>query len=441
MSESITAPSVLFAPVTRRILHELGIGALLISSMVVHAESPACLSAPELPLISATDAGVDYVTNEEELQNAVNSLTDNKTILIAPGEYYLSETLYIRHDNVTIRGESNRCDAIILAGQGMENTSIEHGIWTDKSKLKVQNLTIRDVYRHPIIINPGGQSPEIYNVRLLNAGEQFVKANPLGFNDGVNYGRVEYSIIKYTEGTPTTSHGAGGLGYLQGIDVQGGNGWVIRKNRFENLHTPDNADLHNWFNAAVLMWKGSSNPIVEDNVFIDVDRAISFGLDPNTPSDNRGGMIRNNMIMMRAGLYSDARTNESDAPIIVWNSENTKVFHNTIVTNQNTRKAIELRFNSADGQIRNNLIQEINHPDFPNDKEISHRDNQSFSATDNILFTDMSIFRDEDVGDLHLITPVDSVSGVVPVFEEARYDIDGEFRDRTGQSDAGADKY
>ena len=70
------------------------------------------------------------------------------------------------------------------------------GIWVGGNVrgVTIANLTIRDVYFHPIILNAGTQAPLIYNVRLVDAGQQFIKANPDGAGGGVDNGIVEYSV-------------------------------------------------------------------------------------------------------------------------------------------------------------------------------------------------------------------------------------------------------
>ena len=291
----------------------------------------ACLDAPALPPLRSSDPGKRVVTIDSEatLQRAMARLRPDTVLLLEPGQYHLTRSLYIQQDDVTIRGNSDSCDAVELIGLGMENAdgadSVPFGVWIDRANIRIQNLAIRDVYRHAVTINAGGVAPEIYNVRMRDAGEQFVKANPHGFGQGVPSGRVEYSIMEYTRSPPLTDHG-GGTGYTNGVDVHGGRDWVIRHNLFRRLHTPDHTDHLN--NPAILMWNGSSNTVVENNRFIDVDRAIAFGL-IDRANDHRGGIVRNNMIVMTPGLYSDARSAQSDAPIIVWSSPDTTIVHNT----------------------------------------------------------------------------------------------------------------
>jgi hypothetical protein len=177
----------------------------------------------------------------------------------------------------------------------------------------------------------------------------------------------------------------------------------------------------------VTAWSSSSNTLVENNVFIDIDRAIAFGL-RNEENDHSGGIIRNNMIVMREGLFSEQRKLNADAPIIVWNSPDSQVLHNTIVTNGNAPFAIELRFNSNNAVLRNNL----------SDAPIRDRSDNQYVDLNNERFDDSSIFVDADNGDLHLKSSVAGITDSVPAIPSAPTDFDGQAR--TGElTDAGAD--
>lgn len=388
-----------------------------------------CLDAP--PLAAPENVSVVEVSTEAALQQAMNNLSDNTLIEIAPGEYRLSNTLWVNNrDNVTIRGNSTRCDEVVLIGKGMENASgvseVPHGIWTNSANLRVENLTIRDVYYHAIAIDGQAETPNIYNVRMLDTGEQFVKSSSQGFGNGADNGRVEYSIMKYLSGPPTTDHG-GGTGYTNGVDVHGGKNWVIANNRFENFHAPDNSD--NLWNPAVLMWNGAGNTTVENNIFLDVDRAIAFGL-LDRSYDHQDGIIVNNMITMSNGLYSQSRMQESDAAIIVWSSPGTQVLHNTIMTQGNTNKAVELRFDSSGVVVQNNLIS----------GPVSDRSGNSFLASGNVITEDTGIFVDIQSGNLHLKQAVEGISNSAEWLTDAPVDFDGDSRSSGQMSDVGADE-
>lgn len=405
------------------------LGGLLSTVSVASADTPACLSAPALP---APSGQVVTVANVSQLNSAIASLSNSSTIVIKPGRYQLTTTLYVNgKNNVTIRGESDRCDAVELIGKGMENANrgnVGSGIWVNSNNVTIANLTISETYLHPIELNGGPDFVHIYNVRLLNAGQQFIKSSSAGgFGQGADFGKVEYSIMAYTNGPPITDHAGGGTGYTNGVDVHGGDGWQIRNNLFKSFHTPDNAD-HLW-NPAILMWNGSRNTLSENNVFINVDRAIAYGL-LNRSNDHQGGIIRNNMVTMTPGLYSASRTSGSDAPIILWSSPNTKVLHNTVLTNGNTLKAIELRFGSSGVEVANNV----------SDGPIVYREGSAFNQSNNYTEAIASLFVNGSVGDLHLRSTASAVINKVARRDDALFDIDGQPRPTGQMVDLGADE-
>ena len=110
-------------------------------------------------------------------------------------------------------------ERVLLIGKGMTNSNfgpVPHGIWTNSSNTVIAHLTIRDVYYHPIILNPGAQRPRIYSVRLKNGGEQLIKGNPTTLaQEGINDGVVEYSIMEFD--TTSRDH------YTNGVDIITGN--------------------------------------------------------------------------------------------------------------------------------------------------------------------------------------------------------------------------
>ena len=358
------------------------------------------------------------VANEPELQAAVSNLEDGYTIVVAPGRYQLTKTLYIRKNNVTIRGNGDTCEDVVLLGNGMDNAeygNAPHGIWSDARHLSISDLTIRDFYFHAVILNPGASSPRISSVQLLNSGEQFIKSNAKGYADGVNDGVVEFSRIAYTDGVPQTNHEGAGLGYTNGIDIHGGKRWRINHNQFENLSMPD---TYAWlWNPAVLAWNGSAETLVENNIFINVDRAVAFGLiERNGQTDHRGGTIRNNIVYYEDNLYSANRRAQSDGAIIVWNSPNSIVAHNTVVTNKNTNKSIEFRFDTQKNMALNNLV----------DAPIGSRGNSSFIQQGNYYYTASTpLLAEPPIRHFQLSSLAKSRIIAVEFTEHSPLDIDG----------------
>ncbi len=387
--------------------------ALAAQAAVTIPASKAC-KAPDLPLTGT----VVQVSTEAQLQNAMANLRPGTTILIANGNYNLSNTLNVNNiNNITIRGASG-CENVVLIGTGMTNAnfgSVPHGVWTNSFNTVIAHLTIRDVYYHPIILNPGAQQPRIYSVRLVNGGQQLIKGNPTSSTEGVNNGIVEYSILEFEK--TSRDH------YTDGVDILTGNNWVIRDNLFRNIRAP----AGQLAGPAILMWGGSNNTIVERNLFLNTQRGIAFGLQERTPNDHSGGIIRNNIFFRKPGETGDTGIYIADSP-------NTKALHNTIILNGTYPNAIEYRFPDTTAvEIRFNLT----------DAPIVSRDGARASVATNVTTASTDIFVNPANNDLHLRSTSAAVMDLAPVHPDVADDYDGEPRPTTGIAprDVGADEF
>jgi Right handed beta helix region len=377
------------------------------------AVTKAC-NAPSLPVTGS----IVEVSTEAQLQTAMKNLQPGATILIANGTYNLSNTLYVNNvNNVTVRGASG-CDDVVLIGKGMTNSnfgSVPHGIWTNSSNTVIAHLTIRDVYYHPVILNPGAQRPRIYSVRLKNGGQQLIKGNPTSAAQGVDDGIVESSIMEFD----TTSRDY----YTNGVDIITGNNWTIRDNLFRNIRAP----AGQLAGPAVLMWGGSSNTIVERNLFLNTQRGIALGLQERAPNDHSGGIIRNNIFFRKPGETGDTGIYVADSP-------NTKVLHNTIILGGTYPNAIEYRFPDTSGvEIRFNLT----------DARIVSRDGATGNVANNIMSASNSFFADPANNDLHLRSTAALAIDAASAHPDVTDDYDGQLRPRSGAAprDLGADEF
>jgi hypothetical protein len=372
--------------------------------------------APPLPPPSGS---VVNVSTEAELQQAVRTLTSNTTILLAPGTYRLTGTLHVNGSlqNVALRGASGNRDDVVLLGPGMTDPegSVPNGIWSGGGVqgLLVANLTVRGFPFHCIILNAGTERPWLYNLRLADAGQQIVKSNPDGAGGGVDDGIVEYSIVEYA----TTSRDF----YTNGVDVLGGRNWIIRHNLFRNIRAPQGQLA----GPALLMWRGSANTTAEGNTFINCQRAIAYGLEPASPPDHAGGVIRNNFI--------HRRPNEpGDAGIIVFGSPDTLVAHNTILLSGTYGAAIEYRFTQTTGvRIVNNLT----------DAGIVRRDGAQGVVESNSTSATPALFVDPDNGDLHLRPTATAAIDAGVTVASVTVDWDGDPRTTGPRPDLGADEF
>lgn len=373
-------------------------------------------SAPPLP---APTGQVVNVSTEPQLRNAVAALTSGTTIVIAPGTYRLTATLYINKavSDVVIRGASNNRGDVVLVGKGMAaagDGGVPFGIWTGGgvTRITIANLTIRDVYYHPLIFNPGTVQPRVYNVALIDAGQQFLKANPDGAGGGVDGGVVEYCVFEYT----TVANNS----YTNGVDVHTGDDWVIRHSLFRRIRS--NAGLAG---PAILMWNNSRNTIVEGNTFIDNHRDIHLGLIERTPNDHTGGVVRNNMIVRRPGAGGDVGIGVFDSP-------GTRVVHNSLWMGGQYGTGIEYRFPDTTGVVIANNF---------GDTSVWARDGAGGgTVTNNVSTAVASDFISPSTGDLHLSGTAIAALDKVPVHADAPADWDGEARPAGGAADLGADE-
>jgi hypothetical protein len=369
---------------------------------------------PPLPPPSGRVVNVSTVG---ELNAAVAGLTSGTTIVIAPGTYQLTRTLAIHGplEDVAVRGATgNRAD-VVLAGAGRDNPAISHGIWAggDVRRLTIANLTVRDVYYHAIALNPGPQSPHIYNVHLRDSGEQLLKTNPNADGTGIDSGVIEYSVFEYV---PRSRNW-----YANAIQVLAGRNWVIRHNLVRGIRAPDGEMA----GPAVLAWFSASGTIVEANTFVNCQREIAFGLIDRTPNDHTGGVIRNNFI------YRDATVAGGDVAIGVFDSPGTKVLHNTILTLDGYPNDVEYRFAATrDVVIANNLVS----------GSIAAREGATATVTGNVAATP-GMFVDAAAGDLHLVPTATAAIGQATPLAEVTTDWDGDTRPVGTGTDVGADEF
>lgn len=368
------------------------------------------------------------VANVRELQSAVSNLESNSTILIADGIYDLTNTLVIRGGvtDVTIRSASGDRDAVVLHGRGMTNSSYgntPHGFLIQGSaRVTIADLTIRDFYFHNIQIQgeQNAQATHLYNLRLMDSGEQLVKVSSAGPSGPyADDGLVECSYLGYTDRSRDW--------YTNGIDVLAGARWVIRDNVFENIRAPHGQLA----GPAILMWRNSIDTIIERNLFIECDRAIAIGLsspdpsrarDGNTQYDHQGGIVRNNLIY-RAG--------EGDVGITANYARDFKILHNTVIQNNTfPYGAIEYRFANSSGLIANNLT----------DGPIWRRDGANATLSGNVTNAQPEWFLDPGKANLHLVASAPIINTADSILEVID-DFDGDHRPIGSMADVGADEF
>ena len=372
---------------------------------------------------SPEGAIVDVAT-VPQLQAAVASLTSGTTIRVAAGRYPLTQELRIGNGvtNVALVGATgNRADVVIV-GSGMATPGVNIAVKVENAQdVRIADLSIGEALWHPIQLKgeSGADRVRVSNVRLFDAGQQFLKSTfdpqaPNGVDDVV----VENCLVEYTNIGPAD-------GYTQGIDVHHGARWIIRHNVFRNIRVPTTATHLN--RPAILLWSGSRDSIVHSNTIINCERGIIFGQGGQSSygHSHSGGQIYNNFI------YRTDPVN-ADSGISLWDSPGTRVFHNTIIQNGTYPVAIEYRFASTTGiDIRNNLT----------DGTIQQREGATGVVSDNFTQATPSLFVNASAANLHLVSTASAAIDRGVSLSGAGTDIDGDPRPNGAAPDLGADEF
>lgn len=426
------------------------IGCVLIS-VVLLTGLPTQASQPVHPQIAPDDCdplpppsgNIVNVNTVSALQSAVNSANPGDTILVADGTYHLNGT-YLRLDtpNVSIRSASGNRAAVILDGNYI-TTEIFQIV---ASNVILADLTLQKAYDHPIHVSSTENSHTlntlIYNVHIIDPGQQAVKINPADLGSYGYYtddGVIACSHIELTD--------AGRIHirdncYTGGIDAHQSRGWVIRDNLIEGFWCDDGLSEH-----GIHMWRGCRDTLIERNVLNDNARGIGLGLettgegriylDDPCPSasgyvDDFGGIIRNNFVSANDDdLFSSQYG--FDCGVCLWNACNAQALHNTIYTADagNTFSSIEWRFVNTDAIITNNLVNDT----------MRERDDASGTQSGNLTNAQTDWFVNASSGDLHLVSTALAAIDQVTAPTEVSADIEGDPRPLGSASDVGADEY
>jgi len=395
---------------------------------------------------SAAPAGGDthWVNSFATLRNAMRTAEPYDEIVIAPGNYHVTSSLYVTTPDLTFRGQTGNRDDVVLYGNGMNvNSGVLEGFWAAADGIRLESVTIRDFWHHGIHICGDGYADNVVisNVKTVNCGERHVKGSASsGISNNV---LIENLRMEQTEAyLPRPGHSVDPNNYIGGIDAMHTNNWTIR-----DCVAKDIMGAAGGARAAFFLWNGVSNLLMERNTIVACGHGISIG-NPSGPNNSHvdpwhavGGIIRNNFIL-RADESDDNWAFELD------NTKDFKVYNNTIYSADTTyRRTVQIYDDPSEGlttnlDLKNNLIR-------GRVKDLSSGDwsSAAVAAMGNIVDTDGTVvlpewFADWAGGDFHLTAA--STAGAVTcvnaaaVLADAIEDFDRAVRGNS--PDIGADE-
>lgn len=302
----------------------------------------------------------------DNLVQVVSGASDGDTIMLASGTYDVSaQPIWIGVPNLTLRSVSGNRDDVILDGGYVNNGSGEL-IGINADGVVIADITLRRSRYHPIHVTGsagGTMDVVIYNVHLIDPGEQAIKVNRNGNGDPADGGLVACSRIEMTpagRAQVESQTSSGSSCYTGGIDAHAARDWVVRDNHISGFWCSGDLSEH-----AIHFWRGGRDTLVERNLLINNARGVGFGLtdggarvyddDPcGGEHDHYGGLIRNNVIIGtdNAMFASNAGM---DGGISFANACDATAVHNTIASTQAPFASIEWRFPKTNATIINNI--------------------------------------------------------------------------------------
>ncbi len=389
-------------------------------------------------IINFSFAETIVVSDVQTLQNAVGELRSGDSILIEDGVYYLTSTLVINNkpdkiSNVLIGGLSGDRDKVEIycPGMGIKSKTAPHcfAIY-NAADVEIRDLTCGKTYWHPITIQgaAGAERPILRNLRLVEAGEQFVKINNREAEkcDG---GLIEDCLIEYFD----YPHWKDGYYYTQGIDkIGGGDDWIVRRCTARNIRPhPEHADQAGGCGAAITFWQGGSNNLIEKCLILNCGKGIEIGL-------GDGGGIEGPSLVRNCVVYRAPEEVGGDIGILVNDSPGAKIYNNTVILNGtfdpgSGPKTMEYRFDgSVDCEFINNLSDgEIWHRTSGLDPTISH----------NFFEANSDFFVDEEDLDFRLVLSAKEAIDKGATLQEVPDDFIGTLRPVGAAYDIGAFEY
>lgn len=348
------------------------------------------------------------VASEADLRYQAYNAAAGTTIWIEAGTYAMGDFIHIVNAGLTLRGATGERSDVMLDFGGM--TGGHFGVLVDADDVTLADLTILEANDHGVSIQ-GSDRPTLYNLHILDVGDQLVKVNPLG--DGSEDGLLACSRLEYTIAAPDE--------YTNGISAHDAHRWVVRDNEWLRIRTPGDTPV-----PAILFWSGSSDTIVERNLLVDCYQGIAFGNASHGEGDHTGGIVRNNMIFA---------SQPHDVVIEMVHATGWLVAHNSaylLDPAPGLTWGMEARFADTSGTFANNLT---------NMAILADRDGASGVLNGNLTNAASSWFIDAPSGDLHLAASASQAIDQASTLASVSDDFDGQPRPYGVAVDVGADEW
>lgn len=293
-----------------------------------------------------------WVSDSDEFIKAMRKANEKgfTAVILEQGKYEVKNTIYIKAEHIMVKSATGNPYDVVLKGTGMAKGGKVKGIFRVNSDyFTLDGVTLTDVPNH--LVQVAGEINASYShfrhVIFQDSYEQMLKVSydyktkESQKNRSVG-GIVDGCIFQYTKGI-------GPNYYIGGIDALGAVNWTVKDSIFRDIASPKGRISQH----AVHFWDNSEDNIVVDNIFIDNDRAIGFGMrlrDRGIRFAHRNGVAKGNVI-----YHTNNGDPFADVGIVAEGNLGLLVEGNLIYQMHLYDNAIEYRWDNSTGiEVRGN---------------------------------------------------------------------------------------
>ncbi|MES1924942.1 right-handed parallel beta-helix repeat-containing protein [Salinisphaera sp. T31B1] len=308
----------------------------------------SCVAAALLGSGCTLDRPTVHVDSIAALRQAIaNAPATGQTIVLAPGRYRQVRQIIIHdRDRLTVTGSTDDFNDTVISGPGINDQRVRSNIVVDASKhVTIAHMTLENTAYHGVQVDHDSDNFVARNLKTWDNGESGFKVTSPSYARGdesySDDGLIENCLIGFS--------GTGQRSVVEGIDIVGGNGWVIRGNRLENILKANGHAAY-----AVFAKGNASGTVIENNQVFNSSVGLSFGgggtgakffRDGDTTYETRGGVIRGNRVY---GTH--------DTGIYLNKAHDFKVHDNIVINARRDSTAIAVRYPQSRGRIYSNTV-------------------------------------------------------------------------------------
>ncbi|PCJ62335.1 MAG: hypothetical protein COA79_04525 [Planctomycetota bacterium] len=304
-------------------------------------------SVPPLPAFPSDSVRVD---SAEGIIQAITEAKSHTTIVIAKGHYQMPCDSLLTASHVTIRGETDNPDDVVLDGgvdgtkpfdddsPQFKKTGGQSGMLKilRASNVTIANLTIANCPKYGLVYVGGGNVCylKVYHCTFRNIWARGIKghgSNPIEtesehpmdtmsdqefYGVAPKYGEIRHCLFEADKVKTNDQDGFEG-DYIAGMDLMGTKHFTIADNTFIGIRGKNGGAR-----GAMFIWQLTENVTVENNHIYHCDKGIALG-NPSS-RDKRSYHVRNSLVRNNTIIGGSNKAIEID------HGNNVDIVQNTI---------------------------------------------------------------------------------------------------------------